>query len=84
MQGSISSIDCAKDPEVSLTLVFGGLTMKLHANDLKLVSLIGADGAPLSRTLTCAQLRNARAQISYQLLSGGPYDGEITAIKPNP
>jgi hypothetical protein len=84
MAGNVASIDCTKDPEVSLTLVFGGLTMKLHANNLKLVRLLGPDGTPQSGALTCTQLRNAHAQISYALLPGGPYDGEIAAIKPNP
>jgi len=82
MDGTVGSIDCTKNPEVSLTLTSGSLSMKLHASDLSHVRFFGPDGDPQGRALTCAQLQNSPVRMIYQLLSGGPYDGEIAAIKP--
>lgn len=83
MLGTFKSVDCTKNPEVTLTLTSGALSMRLHAGDLAQVSFLGPDGKPQTRTLPCAQLQNLAVRTYYLLLSGGDYDGELKAIKPD-
>jgi tetratricopeptide (TPR) repeat protein len=84
MIGTISDVNCATPPQVTITLRAQTLAMHLHAYDLGKVTFqsAGNSGASASgKNATCGAMRGRTARISYTLSSGKTWDGEMQAVE---
>ena len=84
MIGTISDVNCATPPQVTMTLRAQTLAMHLHAYDLAKIAFpsAGADGAGAAgKNTTCTALRGRNARVSYTLSSGKTWDGEIQIVE---
>jgi tetratricopeptide (TPR) repeat protein len=81
MLGTITEVNCAGAPQVQLTLKSQNITMKLHADNLETVSTKSAGASSAAKSPACASLRGRSAKISYHLVSGKAWDGEIQAVE---
>jgi hypothetical protein len=81
MMGTITDVNCAGAPQIQVTLKAQTITMKLHADNLEKVSIKSAGSAAASKSTTCASLRGRTARISYLLVSGRSWDGEMQEVE---
>jgi tetratricopeptide (TPR) repeat protein len=81
MMGTITEVNCSGTPQVQVTLKSQNIVMKLHADDLDKVSIKSAGAAASSKSPACASLRGRTARISYHLVSGKTWDGEMQAVE---
>jgi hypothetical protein len=72
LQGKLVSIDCSQSPVAVLTVVSGGVALKLRTPDYKSLLLIGAD------QFSCAW--TARA-VSVNYKPGGLSDGDLVSLE---
>jgi len=81
MIGTIVTADCGVSPQMKITLQAGKIVMHLHATDLEKIEFrSGPEGSSPGKT-TCGQLRGKKARISYQLVAGKAWDGEILSVE---
>ncbi len=80
MVGTIIDVNCADAPQVRITLKAQTLVMHLHAADVAQLAIKTAGSNSLAKT-SCASLRGRSARISYLLVSGMKWDGEIQAVE---
>ena len=78
MIGTVAAADCSVAPQMRITLQAGNIVMHLHAADLDKVEFKGGSDAP-GKT-ACGQLRGQKVRISYQLVAGKAWEGEILSI----
>jgi tetratricopeptide (TPR) repeat protein len=81
MMGTITDVNCASTPQIQVTLKAQTITMKLHADNLEKVSIKSAGTAAAAKGTTCASLRGRTARISYLLVSGRSWDGEMQEVE---
>jgi tetratricopeptide (TPR) repeat protein len=81
MVGTITDVNCAGAPQIQVTLKSQNITMKLHAANLEKVSIKSAGSAADAKGTTCSSLRGRNARISYHLVSGRAWDGEMQAVE---
>ena len=81
MMGTITDVNCAGAPQIQVTLKAQTITMKLHADSLEKVSIKSAGSATAAKGTTCASLRGRTARISYLLVSGRSWDGEMQEVE---
>ena len=80
MSGTITSLDCSRAPEVTLSISMTSIVMKLHAADMtKLGAKLAAAGAKPGAA--CAAWKGRTAKMSYHLTPGQNVDGEIVAVQ---
>ena len=81
MLGTITDVNCSGAPQIQVTLKAQTITMKLHADNLEKVSIKSAGSAAAAKGTTCASLRGRTARISYLLVSGRSWDGEMQEVE---
>jgi hypothetical protein len=81
MLGTISQTDCADAPQIQITLKALAVVMHLHAADVGKLAITSSGTDSLARNAVCSGLRGRHARISYQLVQGKPWDGEIQSIE---
>jgi tetratricopeptide (TPR) repeat protein len=81
MIGTVATADCAAAPQMQITLQAGQIVMHLHAADIGKIEFKNepSNGAP--GKIGCGQLKGQKARISYQLVAGRAWDGEILSIE---
>jgi len=80
MVGTISDVNCSESPQVRVTLKAQTIIMHLHAADIAHLILKTAGSGSLSK-VSCAALRGRSARVSYLLVSGKEWDGEMQAVE---
>ena len=68
-------------PAMILTLGIGGHSMNLHATNYFKVDYLTTAWKPPAGFNPCKHLKDLSALISYTLVQGRPYDGEIVSIE---
>jgi tetratricopeptide (TPR) repeat protein len=81
MVGTMASVNCANAPQAQITLQAGALVMKLHATDFAKVELKLAAGGLSPENAACSELQGRKARISYQIVAGKAWDGEMVSIE---
>lgn len=81
MVGTIAAVNCGNAPQLQLTLQNGGIVMHLHATDLARIEIKAGAGNTVSAKSPCPQFNGKKARISYQLVSGKSWDGEIVSVE---
>jgi tetratricopeptide (TPR) repeat protein len=74
MLGTIGNVNCGDGKEIQVTLQFGSIAMKLHAEDISQLT-----STPTSDF--CSRLNGKKAHIVYFLVTGKSWDGEIASIE---
>ena len=72
LQGRLVGVDCSQSPAAVLTVISGGVVVKLRTADYKSLPLIGADA------FSCAW--NDRA-VSVNYKAGGVSDGDLVSVE---
>lgn len=80
MIGAVAAADCANAPQMQITLQAGKIVMRLHAADVDKIEFKSGPGGSSPGKTTCGQLQGQKARISYQLVAGKAWDGEILSI----
>jgi tetratricopeptide (TPR) repeat protein len=81
MVGTITQVDCARAPQIQVTLKSQTIVMKLHADDLAQLSIKSSSAASASKGAPCASLRGRNARISYLFVTGKPWDAEMRSVE---
>lgn len=81
MFGRITQVNCAKSPEMELTLSMGGIVMRLRAASFFKVDYLTTSWNPPANFNPCAHLKGLSAEITYTLAQGQPHDGEIISVE---
>jgi len=81
MVGTITDVNCASAPQIQVTLKSQMIIMRLHADNLEKISIKSAGSAAAAKGTTCSSLRGRTARISYLLVSGKSWDGEMQAVE---
>jgi tetratricopeptide (TPR) repeat protein len=84
MVGTITDAVCSGAPQVQITLKSQMLVMKLHADTLAQVTVKSAGSSALIKNTACASLRGRSAKVSYVLVSGKAWDGEMQVVEFRP
>jgi hypothetical protein len=81
MVGTITDVNCSSAPQIQVTLKSQTIVMKLHAGDFSQLAIKSAGAAPAAKGTPCSSLRGRTARISYQFVSGKPWDAEIETVE---
>jgi tetratricopeptide (TPR) repeat protein len=81
MTGKITALDCSRVPEVSLTISFSSIAMKLHATDLMKVAVKDVVRSTKPPTAACPSWKGRSAKMTYQLTPGKDFDGELVSVQ---
>jgi tetratricopeptide (TPR) repeat protein len=79
--GKITEVHCTVPTEMDLTLSVGAIVMHLHAANYFKVDYETTSWKPPKDFNPCVHLKGLSAQLSYRLLHGKSYDGEIVSIE---
>lgn len=79
--GTITQLSCARPPALELTLNLGAMVIRLHAANFSKVDYLTTTWKPPANFNPCAHLNGRSAQVSYTLVQGQPYDGEIVSVE---
>jgi tetratricopeptide (TPR) repeat protein len=79
--GKITEVSCASPPAMNLTLTLGALVMRLHATNFFKVDYLTTSWKPPANFNPCTHLKGLSAQLSYKLVQGQDYDGEIASVE---
>ncbi len=79
--GRITEVSCASPPAMNLTLSLGALVMRLHATNFFKVDYLTTSWKPPANFNPCTHLKGLSAQLSYTLVQGQDYDGEIASVE---
>jgi tetratricopeptide (TPR) repeat protein len=80
MVGTISEVNCSDTPQIRVTLKAQTLTMHLHAADFAQLSIKPA-GSTAPVKVSCTALRGRNVRVSYFLVAGKEWDGEMQAVE---
>ena len=80
LEGAIGAIDCARSPEVTLTLNLTKGAMDFHAADFGRVGVSGISAESVPELETCKQWSGRRVKVWFRLAKGKDYVGEILRI----
>ena len=81
MFGKIAEVVCEQPAEMYLTLTMHSITMKLHATNYFKIDFLTTSWQPPPKFNPCVHLKGLTAKVSYKLVHGQGYDGEITSIE---
>jgi tetratricopeptide (TPR) repeat protein len=80
MTGTIEELSCADAPQAQMTLQASGIVLHLHAADFDKIEFKMGDRNDAAAKPTCIQFAKKQARVSYDLVSGKPWDGEIISV----
>ena len=80
LEGAIGAIDCARSPEVTLTLNLPKGAMDFHATDFGRIGVSGISAESVPELETCKQWSGRRVKVWFRLAKGKDYVGEILRI----
>jgi tetratricopeptide (TPR) repeat protein len=80
VEGAIGATDCARSPEVTLTLNLPKGAMDFHAADFGRVGVSGMSAEAVPGLETCKQWSGRRVKVWFRLAPGKDYAGEIIRI----
>jgi tetratricopeptide (TPR) repeat protein len=80
VEGAIAAIDCARKPEVTLTLNLPRGPMDFHAADVGGVGVSGVSAASVPALGNCGEWSGRRVKVWFRLAPGKDYLGEILRI----
>lgn len=80
-EGQITELICGKPPEVLLTLATDKEQMLLHVADIAKIAIVVAGSASTSSATPCAQWKDRRAKVKFEIASQGAAHGEIQSIE---
>ena len=80
VEGSIAAVDCARSPELTLTLNLPRGPMDFHAKDFGAVSVSGPSAASVPAIASCKTWTGRNVKIWFRMAQGQGFLGEITKI----
>jgi tetratricopeptide (TPR) repeat protein len=80
VDGSIAGIDCARSPEMTLTLNLPRGPMDFHAKDFGAVSVSGQSAAAVPAISTCNSWTGRNVKIWFRMAQGQGFLGEIMRV----
>ena len=80
VEGSIAGVDCARSPELTLTLNLPRGPMDFHAKDFGVVSVSGESAASVPAISSCKSWTGRNVKIWFRMAQGQGFLGEITRI----
>jgi tetratricopeptide (TPR) repeat protein len=80
VEGSIASVDCARSPELTLTLNLPRGPMDFHAKDFDSVSVSGQSAASVPAIATCKSWTGRNVKIWFRMAQGQGFLGEIMRV----
>lgn len=84
MMGTITDVVCSSSPQVQITLKSQMIVMKLHADNFAQLTFKSAASSASIKNIACASLRGRSAKVSYLLVSGKAWDGEMQIVEFRP
>jgi tetratricopeptide (TPR) repeat protein len=82
--GKIAEVSCANSPQLMLTFLVGNFDVKLRAPNLFKLEYLSSGWQPPPKFDPCKHLSGHKAKITYVLIHGQDYDGEIQQIEIQP
>jgi hypothetical protein len=79
-EGQITELICGKPPEVLLTLATEKDQMLLHVADISKIEIQAAGKVSNSSATPCAQWKDRKAKVTFELTPDGPAHGELRSI----
>ncbi len=79
--GRITEVACSAPPAMDLTLNLGALVVRLHAPNYFKVDYLTTAWKPPANFNPCVHLKGLSAKLSYTLVQGEAYDGEIVSLE---
>ena len=80
VEGSIAAVDCARSPELTLTVNLPRGPMEFHAKDFGAVSVSGQSAAAVPAISSCKNWAGRNVKIWFRMAQGQGFLGEITRI----
>jgi hypothetical protein len=80
-EGRITELICGKPPEVLLTLATEKDQMLLHVADISKIEIQAAGKVSNSATTPCAQWKDRKAKVRFNLTPDGTAHGELRSIR---
>jgi tetratricopeptide (TPR) repeat protein len=80
VEGSIAGLDCARSPELTLTLNLPRGPMDFHAKDFGAVSVSGESAASVPAIGTCKTWTGRNVKIWFRMAQGQGFLGEIMKV----
>jgi tetratricopeptide (TPR) repeat protein len=80
VEGSIAAVDCARSPELTLTLNLPRGPMDFHAKDFGAVSVSGESAASVPAIGTCKSWTGRNVKVWFRMAQGQGFLGEIIKI----
>ena len=84
MVGTITDVVCTAPPQIQITLKSQMIVMKLHADNFSQVTVKSAGSTAPIKNTACASMRRRSAKVSYLLVSGKAWDGEMQIVEFRP
>lgn len=81
LEGNIRSVDCPSGNALDLTLEHSGGTLHLHSTNYLNIEYYGAEWQPPKDFEPCKDLAGLRARVTYRVVTGQSFAGEILAIE---
>ena len=79
-EGRAAAVACTPPSEMMLTIDFGGVTIRVHAEDRSRVQFTMRGGPVPVNFDPCTQLRGRKVAVLYKDQEGGGYAGSILAV----
>jgi hypothetical protein len=79
--GKITAVACSAPPAMELVLNLGALVLRLHAPNYFKVDYLTAAWKPPANFNPCLHLKGLSAKLSYTLVQGQDFDGEIVSLE---
>jgi tetratricopeptide (TPR) repeat protein len=80
VEGPIAAVDCARSPELTLTMNLPRGPMELHAKDFGAVSVSGQSAASVPMIESCKSWTGRKVKIWFRMAQGQGFLGEMTKI----
>jgi tetratricopeptide (TPR) repeat protein len=80
VEGSIAAVDCARSPEITLTVNLPRGPMDFHAKDFGAVSVSGQSAAAVPAISSCRSWAGRNVKIWFRMAQGRGFLGEIMRI----
>lgn len=80
VEGSIAAVDCARSPELTLTVNLPRGPMDFHAKDFRVVSVSGQSAAAVPAISSCKSWAGRNVKIWFRMAQGQGFLGEIMRV----
>ena len=80
VEGSIAAVDCARSPELTLTVILPRGPMDFHAKDFGAVSVSGQSAAAVPAISSCKSWTGRNVKIWFRMAQGKGFLGEIMRV----